>query len=196
MIPLLQFHEEIKNCQKCGLSRHRAHVVFGEGNPNARIMFVGEAPGFHEDQQNRPFVGAAGKLLTDQLGKIGLKREDVYIANVIKCRPPDNRNPQPEEIESCLPYLWKQIEMIAPRVICTLGNFAAQALLDKKISITKVRGQHFQVKNFFVFPMLHPASALHQGGFRRLVEEDFENLKKFLTQDLKPESQPEQMGFF
>lgn len=194
MIPLLQFYEEIKDCQKCALSQSRTHVVFGEGNPNAEIMFVGEAPGQNEDVQNRPFVGAAGKFLAQLLSSIGLKREDVYIANVIKCRPPENRSPQSEEIESCLPYLWKQIELIKPRVVCTLGNFAAQALLDKKVAITKVRGQHFQVKNFFVFPMLHPAAALHQGNLRSSVEEDFQNLKKFLEQDLTPEPQPEQMG--
>jgi uracil-DNA glycosylase len=196
MNPLLQFYEEIKDCRKCILSKSRSHVVFGEGNPQADIMFVGEAPGLNEDQQNRPFIGAAGKLLSENLGRIGLKRENVYIANVIKCRPPDNRNPQTEEIESCLPYLWQQIGMIKPRVVCTLGNFAAQALLDRKVAITKIRGQHFQVKNFFVLPMLHPAAALHQGGLRRLVEEDFHNLKKFLSQDKRPESQPEQMGFF
>jgi DNA polymerase len=196
MIPLLQFYEEIKDCRKCALSQSRTHVVFGEGNPNAEIMFVGEAPGQNEDLQNRPFVGAAGKLLSEFLSRIGLRREEVYIANVIKCRPPENRSPMAEEIESCLPYLWKQIELIKPRVICTLGNHAAQALLNKKVSITKVRGQHFQIRNFFVFPMLHPAAALHQGNLRRSVEEDFLNLKKFLEKDLQPEPQPEQMGFF
>lgn len=196
MDPLLQFYEEIKDCRKCVLSKSRTHVVFGEGNPNADIMFVGEAPGVHEDQQNRPFIGAAGKLLSESLGHIGLNREEVYIANVIKCRPPDNRNPQNEEIESCMPYLWKQIHLINPRVICTLGNFAAQVLLNKKVAITKIRGQHFQIENFFVFPMLHPAAALHQGGLRRLVQEDFQNLKGFLARNMKPEAQPKQMDFF
>jgi uracil-DNA glycosylase len=108
----------------------------------------------------------------------------------------ENRSPMAEEIASCLPYLWKQIEMIKPGVICTLGNFAAQALLEKKVPITKIRGQHFQIKNFFVFPMLHPAAALHQGNLRKSVEEDFQNLKKFLEKGLRPEPQPEQMGFF
>ena len=196
MNPLQQFYEEIKNCRKCRLCESRTHVVFGEGHLNAEIMFVGEAPGENEDLQNRPFVGAAGKLLTDLLGGIGLKREDVYIANVIKCRPPENRNPQSDEIESCLPYLWNQIELIKPRVICTLGNFAAQALLEKKVAITKIRGQHFQVRNFFVFPMLHPAAVLHQGNLRPALLEDFQNLKQFLGKGLKPAPQPEQMGFF
>ena len=196
MNPLLTFYEEIKECQRCNLSKSRTHLVFGEGNPHAEIMFVGEAPGFNEDQQNRPFVGAAGKLLSDLLSHIGLEREDVYIANVVKCRPPENRNPESFEIESCLPYLWRQIEIIKPRVICTLGNFATQALLERKVAITKVRGQHVQIKNFFVFPMLHPAAALHQGGFRKLVQEDFENLRAFLSKNLSPDAQPEQMGFF
>jgi DNA polymerase len=196
MTPLQQFYEEIKDCRKCRLCEARTHVVFGEGNPKAEIMFVGEAPGENEDLQNRPFVGAAGKLLTDLLGGIGLKREDVFIANVIKCRPPENRNPQADEIDACLPYLWKQIEMIKPRVVCTLGNFAAQALLDKKVSITKVRGQYFQVRNFLVFPILHPAAVLHQGNLRPALSEDFQNLKKFLAKGIQPASQPEQMGFF
>ena len=196
MTPFQQFYEEIKDCRKCRLCESRTHVVFGEGNPNAEIMFVGEAPGENEDLQNRPFVGAAGKLLTDLLGGIGLKREDVYIANVVKCRPPENRNPQTDEIDACLPYLWKQIEMIKPRVVCTLGNFAAQALLGRKVAITKVRGQHFQVKNFLVFPILHPAAVLHQGNLRPALSEDFQNLKKFLAQGIQPTSQPEQMGFF
>ena len=196
MNPLQQFYEEIKDCRQCGLCQSRTHVVFGEGNPNAEIMFVGEAPGEKEDLQNRPFVGMAGKLLTDLLAGIGLNREDVYIANVVKCRPPENRNPAPDEIEACKPYLWKQVEMIKPRVVCTLGNFAAQALLDKKEAITKVRGQHFQVKNFLVFPMLHPAAALHQGNLRPALLEDFQNLKKFLGQGLHPAPQSGQMGFF
>ena len=159
-------------------------------------MFVGEAPGVNEDQQNRPFIGAAGKLLSELLSRIGLERGDVYIANVVKCRPPENRNPESFEIESCLPYLWRQIEIIKPRVICTLGNFATQALLGKKVAITKVRGQHVQIKNFFVFPMFHPAAALHQGGLRKLVQEDFENLRGFLAKKLSPDTQPEQMRFF
>ena len=196
MNTLEQFYQEIKDCRKCGLCESRTHVVFGEGNPEAEIMFVGEAPGENEDLQNRPFVGMAGKLLSDLLAGIDLKREDVYIANVVKCRPPENRNPQPDEIAACKPYLWKQIEIIKPRVVCTLGNFAAQVLLDKKVAITKVRGQHFQVRNFLVFPMLHPAAALHQGNLRPALLEDFKNLKRFLGQGIQPVQQPEQMGFF
>jgi DNA polymerase len=198
MIPLQQFYEEIKDCQKCGLARSRTRLVFGEGNPNSQVLFVGEAPGSHEDQKGLPFVGAAGKLLSELLASIGLRREDVYIANVLKCRPPENRNPEAIEIESCMPHLWKQIELIHPKVVCTLGNFATQTLLGKKIGITKIRGQYFQVKNFFVFPMLHPAAALHQGGMRPALREDFENLKRFLEKDLQPVPQSEQveLGLF
>jgi DNA polymerase len=194
MTPLQQFYEEIKDCPKCKLSQTRTHLVFGEGKPDAEILFVGEAPGANEDLQGRPFVGAAGKLLTELLAGIGIRREDVYIANILKCRPPDNRNPLPDEIETCMPYLWRQIELIRPRVICSLGNFSTQTLTGRKLGIMKVRGQHVQVKNFFVFPMLHPAVALHQGGTRALLKEDFENLKKFLALDLRPQPQPEQMG--
>ena len=194
MDPLFEFYDEIRDCRNCSLSKSRTHVVFGEGSPTAEIMFVGEAPGQNEDEQNRPFIGPAGKILSEQLNRIGLKREEVFIANVVKCRPPENRNPQTDEIASCLPYLWKQIEIIQPRVICSLGNFAAQALLERRVAITKIRGQHFQVRNFFVFPMLHPAAALHQGGMRRLIEEDFQNLKNFLAMDLTPRTLPEQMG--
>lgn len=194
MDPLFEFYNEIRNCQNCSLSQSRTHVVFGEGPSTAEIMFVGEAPGQNEDEQNRPFIGAAGKILSEQLNRIGLKREEVFIANVVKCRPPENRNPLKDEIASCLPYLWKQIEIIQPRVICSLGNFAGQALLERRIAITKVRGQYFQVRNFFVFPMLHPAAALHQGGMRRLIEEDFQNLKSFLAMDLNPGELPGPTG--
>jgi len=196
MEPLDQFHQEIKDCRRCRLSETRSHVVFGEGDPRASVMFVGEAPGENEDLQNRPFVGAAGKILTDLLGRIGLTREEVYIANIVKCRPPENRNPLPDEIEACSSYLWKQVDLIQPRVICTLGNFAAQVLLGRKVAITKVRGQYFQVRNFFVYPMLHPAAVLHQGNLRPSLEEDFRNLKAFLGKRLDPERRPEQMGFF
>ncbi len=129
---LSEFAEQIKDCQKCALAASRTQVVFGHGNPQAEIMFVGEAPGFHEDRQGQPFVGAAGKLLDRLLEEIGIQRREVYIANIIKCRPPDNRNPRVDEIDSCKPYLFKQIELIAPKVICTLGNFSTQLLLGKR----------------------------------------------------------------
>jgi len=193
---LKQYYKEIKDCQLCDLSKTRTHLVFGEGNPKAQIVFVGEAPGNHEDLQGKPFVGAAGKILTQLLESVGLKRDDIFIANILKCRPPENRNPKPEEIETCIPHLWKQLDLIQPKVVCTLGNFATQTLLSKKVGISKVRGQYFQVRNCFVFPMYHPAATLHQGGLREVLKEDFKNLKDFLSKGLEPKPQPEPMGFF
>ena len=186
---LPEFHAQIKDCQKCALAASRTQVVFGDGNPHAEIMFVGEAPGYHEDRQGKPFVGAAGKLLDQLLGEIGVPRTDVYIANVIKCRPPDNRNPRAEEVESCKPYLLTQIEMIHPKVICTLGNFSTQLLLGTKVGITKVRGQPFDKGTYFVIPMLHPAAALHRDSLLAAVKEDFQNLRKFLDSGVQPTSQ-------
>src|SRR5215831_2061528 len=190
---LRAFYDAVKDCQKCALAASRTQVVFGSGNPEADIIFVGEAPGYYEDKEGRPFVGAAGKLLDQLLQEIGLQRSEIFIANVLKCRPPQNRDPLPEEVEACKPYLWRQIELIKPRVICTLGNFATQLLLDKKVGITKVRGQAFQRHNYFVFPMLHPAAALHREAFQASVREDFQHLRAFLDQGLPPEASQEQM---
>ncbi len=190
-----EFDISIRNCQQCRLASTRTQVVFGVGNPNAAIMFIGEAPGFYEDKQGEPFVGAAGKLLTELLELAGLFRKDVYIANVIKCRPPNNRNPMPDEIETCKPFLMRQIELINPKVICTLGNFAIRTMLGKQVSITKIRGQHFDIQGFHVLPMLHPAAALYQGSFRALIQEDFHALKTFLDNLPVPTSKlAEQMG--
>ncbi len=194
VLELQRYYDEIKDCRRCELASGRTQVVFGEGRADADILFVGEAPGFHEDRQGRPFVGAAGRLLDEMLQSIGLSRSEVYIANVLKCRPPGNRNPEAGEIESCLPHLKRQIELIQPRVVCALGNFAAQVLLGRKVGITKVRGRHFQVASYFVFPALHPAAALHQDGLAAALREDFQNLKKFLESDPRPQTQPEQIG--
>jgi len=180
---LQEFYETIKDCPKCApLVATRTQVVFGDGNPQAEIMFVGEAPGFYEDRQGKPFVGAAGKLLDRLLAEIGIQRRDVYIANIIKCRPPDNRNPRTEEIENCKPYLLTQIDMIRPKVVCTLGNFSTQALLGKKVGISKVRGQAFSMGSYMLIPMLHPAAALHRETLLEAVKEDFRNLRKILDQ--------------
>ncbi len=181
----------LHNCQRCKLAGlGRTQVVFGAGNPHATIMFVGEAPGFHEDRQGEPFVGAAGKLLTELLQSAGLSRSEVYIANVIKCRPPNNRDPEPDEVDTCKPFLLQQIELIKPKVVCTLGNFATQTLLGKKVGITKVRGQAFRQDNFVVFPLLHPAASLHQGSLQEPLREDFRKLKDFLDQLNRVESAP------
>ncbi|MGD9849646.1 MAG: uracil-DNA glycosylase [Nitrospirales bacterium] len=174
---LTDLSASLRDCERCRLSAGRTQVVFGSGNPQASIMFVGEAPGFYEDRQGEPFVGAAGKLLTELLQSIGLTRSDIYIANVIKCRPPNNRDPLPDEIETCKPFLLQQIEFIHPKLVCTLGNFATQTLLEKKVGITKVRGQVIQMAQFLVFPLLHPAAALHQGNLRGPLLEDFKKLK-------------------
>ena len=170
----------LHDCQRCPLSAGRTQVVFGTGNPQASIMFVGEAPGFYEDREGVPFVGAAGKLLTELLQSIGLDRSDIYIANVIKCRPPNNRDPLPDEIATCKPYLLQQIELIQPKLVCTLGNFATQTLLEKKVGITKVRGHAIQLADFVVFPLLHPAAALHQSNLKVPLKEDFQKLKTVL----------------
>lgn len=177
---LTDLSASLHNCQRCRLSSGRTRVVFGTGNPQADIMFVGEAPGFYEDRQGEPFVGAAGKLLTELLQSVGLSRADIFIANVIKCRPPNNRDPLPDEIDTCKPFLLQQIECIRPKLVCTLGNFATQTLLEKKVGITKVRGQVIQLPNFIVFPLLHPAAALHQGNLRGPLLEDFQKLKSVL----------------
>lgn len=179
---LPQLADSLRACQRCRLSSGRTQVVFGTGNPQASIMFVGEAPGFHEDQQGVPFVGAAGKLLTQLLESVGLSRQDIYIANVIKCRPPNNRNPEPDEVETCKPFLLQQIELIKPKLVCSLGNFATQTLLEKKVGITKVRGEAFHLPKFVLFPLLHPAAALHQGNLLRPLREDFQKLKVVLDQ--------------
>ena len=198
---LSELHDSLRECQACRLASGRTQVVFGTGSPNAPIMFVGEAPGFHEDRQGVPFVGAAGKLLTELLESAGLSRLEIYIANVIKCRPPQNRNPQVDEVETCKPFLLQQIELIKPKLVCSLGNFATQTLLGRKIGITRVRGQVFQLENFILFPLLHPAAALHQGNLMASLREDFQKLKQILD-GLSQESgqytppKPVQMNLF
>ncbi len=185
-----ELDQSLRDCQACRLASGRTQVVFGTGNPHASIMFVGEAPGFYEDKQGVPFVGAAGKLLTELLESVGLSRAEIYIANVIKCRPPNNRNPQADEIETCKPFLLQQIQIIKPKLVCSLGNFAMQTLLERKIGITKVRGQVFRLADFILFPLLHPAAALHQGNLMTPLREDFQKLKQILDDMSKEDSQP------
>jgi len=178
---LQELSASLYNCQRCKLAKlGRTQVVFGVGNPHATIMFVGEAPGFYEDKQGEPFVGAAGKLLNELLQSAGLARSEIYIANVIKCRPPNNRDPEPDEVETCKPFLLQQIELIKPKVVCTLGRWATETLLGRKVGITKIRGQAIRQTDFVIFPMLHPAAALHQGGLMEPLREDFQKLKTFL----------------
>src|SRR6266567_947934 len=162
---LQELAAEAAGCTRCRLSQGRTQVVFGVGDPNAGVMFIGEGPGYYEDKQGEPFVGAAGQLLTRLLGEIGLRREDVYIANVVKCRPPGNRDPLPDEIEACRPYLEAQLTFIDPSVVVTLGNFATKLLLETKEGITKLRGREFPFRERGVLiPTLHPAAVLRNGG--------------------------------
>jgi DNA polymerase len=187
LTPLQELAKSLHNCQRCKLAKlGRSQVVFGVGNPHASIMFVGEAPGFNEDQKGEPFVGAAGKLLNDLLASAGLSRDQIYIANVIKCRPPNNRDPEQDEVETCKPFLMQQIQLIRPKLVCTLGNWATQTLLERKVGITKVKAQAFYMKDFVIFPLLHPAAALHQGNLMDTLKEDFKKLKEFLDKNTKP----------
>ena len=160
-------------CTRCPLHESRTNLVFGEGNPRADILFVGEAPGAREDALGRPFVGASGKLLDRMLELIGLRREDVYIANVLKCRPPSNRNPGPDEIATCVPFLFEQVKAIGPEVVGTLGNFSTRLLLDTREGITSLRGRVHVVDGMRIVPMYHPAAALHNGALRSEIEKDF-----------------------
>lgn len=182
---LSELNSIVRDCKQCPLARTRTHTVFGEGNEKAEVVLVGEAPGFYEDKEGAPFVGQAGKLLTQLLSTIGLHRSEVYIANVLKCRPPNNRDPQQEEIEACKPYLLKQLEIIKPRIVCTLGRFAAQTLLGMKVSITRVHGQLFPADEFTIFPIFHPAAALHQRWMLEPLKEDFMKLGMILKGEKK-----------
>jgi uracil-DNA glycosylase len=155
---------EAATCTRCGLAQGRTQVVFGVGSPDADLMFIGEGPGFHEDKQGEPFVGAAGQLLTRMLGEIGLTRDQVYIANIVKCRPPGNRDPRPDEIEACTPWLVEQISLIQPDAIVTLGNFATRFVLNTQAGITRLRGQVHAWHGRTVIPTFHPAAILHGGG--------------------------------
>jgi DNA polymerase len=167
-----------KDCQKCRLSRSRTQVVFGSGNPEAEVMFVGEAPGEEEDKQGQPFVGKAGQLLTKIIEAIKLRREDVYIANIVKCRPPGNRTPEEDETECCFPYLKQQIEILRPKVICALGRIAAQALLGTTASLGKIRGRIYQYGDAKVIVTYHPAALLRDPGLKRPTWEDMKILRK------------------
>ena len=164
---LASLKESVSVCGLCGLSKTRSNTVFGEGNTEARLMFVGEAPGKDEDMQARPFVGRAGKLLTDIIEAMGLKREEVYIANILKCRPPENRNPLPDEIERCSPYLLCQIRLIKPAVICALGKFASQTLLSTETPISELRGKFFDYHGVKLMPTYHPAYLLRNPSSKK-----------------------------
>ena len=182
---LNKLREEIGDCKRCELYKTRRNLVFGEGNPEASLMFVGEAPGEEEDKQGRPFVGQAGKLLTRLIESIGMTRDEVYIANVLKCRPPGNRNPKEEEIEACSPFLFKQIEIIQPKIICALGAFAAKVLVGGNIQVSKVRGRLVKgINGWNIFPTYHPAYLLRNTRQKKVAIEDFLKLKELLNSEL------------
>ena len=180
MTPLEALYQQIRQCEKCPLAQGRTRAVPGEGPEDADIMFIGEAPGFHEDQQGRPFVGAAGQFLDTLLASITLSRGDVYIANIIKCSPASNRDPQPDEIAACRPYLDEQIALIKPKMIATLGRFSMQ-LAFKGVSISRVHGSPKKVGDIVYFPLFHPAAALHQPRYRSLIEQDMAKIPRLLA---------------
>jgi len=176
---LEELRAAIGDCQRCKLCSGRTNLVFGVGNPHAALMFVGEGPGRDEDLQGEPFVGRAGQLLTDIITKgMGLKREDVYIANVVKCRPPENRNPEPDEVAACEPFLKKQIDLIRPKIIVGLGKFAVQTLLQSKMPITKLRGNWHSYHGIKLMPTFHPAYLLRNPADKKLVWEDIKKVIK------------------
>jgi uracil-DNA glycosylase len=180
----------VAGCTRCRLAQSRTQVVFGSGNPRAELMFVGEAPGFHEDKQGLPFVGQAGKLLEKLLGGIGMSRQDVFIANVLKCRPPGNRDPQPDEIEACESHLFRQIELIEPAVVATLGNFATKLLSGRPLGITRVHGQEQETtlggRSVLLYPLYHPAAALYTPAMLKVLESDFARIPQLLGRALVP----------
>ena len=191
---LMEVAQEASTCTKCRLATTRTHVVFGVGDPDADVLFIGEAPGQNEDKQGEPFVGAAGQLLTRMLGEIGLTREQVYIANVLKCRPPGNRDPQEDEIETCTPWLIEQMSLIQPQVIVTLGNFATKFVLQTQTGITRMRGSVYPWHGRKVIPTFHPAAILRGGGEKSRqfgeLQEDFALIKRALTGPEPPPPPP------
>ena len=195
---------EAATCTRCRLSQSRTQVVFGQGDPRADLMFVGEAPGFHEDRQGVPFVGPSGQLLNRLLEGIGLRRQDVYTCNVVKSRPPQNRDPLPDEILACRPWLDAQVRLVDPRVVVTLGNFAAKTLLETTTGITRLRGRTYPFQGRVLLPTFHPAAALHAQGRRtagpsplEAMEGDFRVLAELLAEHAPGEDRPsEQLGLF
>lgn len=189
---------EASTCTRCRLSEGRTQVVYGVGNPHADLMFIGEGPGFHEDRQGEPFVGAAGQLLNRLLAEVEIRRQDVRITNVVLCRPPGNRDPLPDETEACDPWLTEQIALVDPVVIVTLGNWATRYILGGSVSISRVRGQRFPWHGRTVIPMFHPAAVLHGGGesSRQMaaLRTDFQEVLRALAE--RPQPVEEQLGLF
>lgn len=191
----------LEGCQRCPLWSGRNNLVFGSGSGNAQLMFIGEAPGRAEDARGLPFVGPAGRLLDDLLDGIGLQRSEVYITNVVKCRPPGNRDPLPEEMGACRPFLLRQIELIKPKIVCALGRVAAGSLLGKTVQMSRIHGTRLNGDGYFVVPVFHPAAALRTPSNMSALEEDFKNLKRYLQEkEVAPKTvsreEPEQLELF
>ena len=187
---LIQLHTAIRSCKNCGLHATRTQAVPGVGPCPANVMIVGEAPGFNEDRQGEPFVGAAGKLLDTLLARISLSRADVYITNVLKCRPPMNRDPMPNEVETCSPYLKRQLELVKPKVVLILGRHALERLMPGQGSISRIHGTMIKRGDVAYVPLYHPAAALHNGSLVADLERDFDSLKRYLDQLLAPPPPP------
>ncbi len=185
LLELADLNERVAGCVACGLSRSRTRTVPGDGDPNAELMFIGEGPGFYEDQQGRPFVGRAGQLLDELLADISLTRADVFVANVVKCRPPQNRDPQPDEIGACEPFLTEQIEGIRPKLIVPLGRFATQYFIPGT-TMGRSRGVPTWAGRWLVYPVYHPAAALRQGAFMDVLREDFARIPQLLAESERP----------
>ncbi|MDZ7837509.1 MAG: uracil-DNA glycosylase [Actinomycetota bacterium] len=203
---LKEFYLNIKDCKSCGLFKTKNRFVFGGGNAEAELLFIGEAPGKNEDLQGKPFVGRAGKILDRLLSSIGLSRDEVFIANVLKCRPPSNRDPRVEEVEACRDYLYRQIEIIDPKVICTLGKHSTQLILNTKRGITGLRGNVYRIDNRLVLPINHPAAVLYSPAKYSVLEKDFKKIEELLNPQPQKQQQPqpaaeknkqtEQLGLF
>ena len=204
MSELTAIHKQVEVCTKCALWRSRTRAVPGAGDPEARLMFVGEGPGFHEDRQGLPFVGAAGHLLDSLLEQIGLDRSEVFVTNVVKCRPPANRGPEPDEIAACTPYLDRQVALIRPKIIATLGRYSMAHFLGSEVTISRIHGQSRRLGGRIIYPLFHPAAALRQERYRAALEQDFLRLRDLLAggevagsegSDV-PKPPPSQMSFF
>lgn len=183
-ITLSTLAQEVLHCTKCPLHKKRTHAVFGEGAPHAELMFVGEAPGFYEDQQGKPFVGKAGQLLTKIIEAMGMTRDEVYIGNILKCRPPKNRDPEEDEMQACFPYLKQQIRLIKPKVICALGRYAAQKLSGSETNISSLRGRVFYFEGIKLVPTFHPSYLLRNAKGKRSTWEDMQMILKILGREV------------
>jgi DNA polymerase len=200
MSELESLHDKVRSCTHCKLHAGRTNAVPGEGPEQAELIFIGEGPGFHEDKQGRPFVGAAGQFLEELLASIGLKRDGVFITNVVKCRPPANRDPEPDEIEACRGYLERQIELIQPKMVVTLGRFS-MARYFPNAKISQIHGKPKKMDGVIYYPMYHPAAALHQPSLRRTVQEDMKRIPQLLAEidrlaEEEPPEQAEQLSLF